>query len=743
MANDNGKTWDGSFTLENSAEHAYPLKNPRIYLVVPSTVNPQSLLSPYDLDPQGSMFGALEWPAKAKLYQAGGKYVIEFDGQGTTKTFSMTDSLSLNYQLKVGMPSSSDSGEWFISADNLDDTADDSATADEMKLLKGAVSGHTFKVPTNPVIIQNMTKQQSGELAQGNEDNGPYQQHGTSNDKQSADMTYVRYVMADKDSRIPQMTNVVAVTNLPQSSTSSFSFQLKPNGVTVLNRANQQPFAGATILYSTQLGNSNNVKTDLASYKPANEVTDWSQIKSVAVKVPKLTDAAFEIVFAGTDPTLPTDAQKVGVLTGQTWCDEIPVPMYNGLDAASKDTTSSVKIEGQSTIHILYRYKDKDGVSHLINPANYVADGVNEADTEVTLKDNQDHLSSTDLGNQADSCLTELTTKVPAAQLGIDDTYSLTNKNAPQATQNSSHGSYDGQPNRQLSVNDVKNGALAQYYMDGDSLIYDISSYNDNQSATVKFVDDDNTHNTSLPAVASTTGASGGKIIFDGLQEVVNNLLNQHYEINKVTGQYLTKAGGQLGSETTLANGSADWNTVFWTFDSIFDARTRNSQQFTIHLGHHKTTTTTTKTFTEVVHYRYNDGQTASPDQTATPLTFTRTVTHDDVTNTDSPATWDAERKTFAPVVSPTIANYKADQPRISGVSVKPTDQKTTIEKTVIYSPDIQTATVKYIDDTDNKTLTTKDLSGNSDADSGYSTTSTIDGYKNHGYVLVSDSSNG
>lgn len=80
MANDNGKTWDGSFTLENSAEHAYPLKNPRIYLVVPSTVNPQSLLSPYNLDPQGSMFGALEWPAKAKLYQAGGKYVIEFDG---------------------------------------------------------------------------------------------------------------------------------------------------------------------------------------------------------------------------------------------------------------------------------------------------------------------------------------------------------------------------------------------------------------------------------------------------------------------------------------------------------------------------------------------------------------------------------------------------------------------------------------------------------------------------------------
>lgn len=50
---------------------------------------------------------------------------------------------------------------------------------------------------------------------------------------------------------------------------------------------------------------------------------------------------------------------------------------------------------------------------------------------------------------------------------------------------------------------------------------------------------------------------------------------------------------------------------------------------------------------------------------------------------------------------------------------------------------------MKYIDDTDNKTLTTKDLSGNSDADSGYSTTSTIDGYKNHGYVLVSDSSNG
>ena len=62
---------------------------------------------------------------------------------------------------------------------------------------------------------------------------------------------------------------------------------------------------------------------------------------------------------------------------------------------------------------------------------------------------------------------------------------------------------------------------------------------------------------------------------------------------------------------------------------------------------------------------------------------------------------------------------------------------------TVVYKADDQKATVKYIDDTTGKTLDTKSLSGKTNAKSGYTTAKDIQAYKDLGYVLVSDSTNG
>ncbi|MFD3268476.1 GbpC/Spa domain-containing protein, partial [Lactobacillus johnsonii] len=59
----------------------------------------------------------------------------------------------------------------------------------------------------------------------------------------------------------------------------------------------------------------------------------------------------------------------------------------------------------------------------------------------------------------------------------------------------------------------------------------------------------------------------------------------------------------------------------------------------------------------------------------------------------------------------------------------------------VTYEP--QKATVTYIDDTTNTTLETKNLSGDSGADSGYNTKSSIGDYENKGYEVVSDDTNG
>ncbi|MGJ3937316.1 mucin-binding protein, partial [Limosilactobacillus mucosae] len=62
---------------------------------------------------------------------------------------------------------------------------------------------------------------------------------------------------------------------------------------------------------------------------------------------------------------------------------------------------------------------------------------------------------------------------------------------------------------------------------------------------------------------------------------------------------------------------------------------------------------------------------------------------------------------------------------------------------TVVYTADAQKATVKYIDDTTGKTLKTTPLSGKTNAKSGYTTANDIQAYKDLGYVLVSDSTNG
>lgn len=62
---------------------------------------------------------------------------------------------------------------------------------------------------------------------------------------------------------------------------------------------------------------------------------------------------------------------------------------------------------------------------------------------------------------------------------------------------------------------------------------------------------------------------------------------------------------------------------------------------------------------------------------------------------------------------------------------------------TVKYKADDQKATVTYIDDTTGKTLKATPLSGKTNAKSGYTTANDIQAYKDLGYVLVSDSTNG
>nr|WP_276516488.1 LPXTG cell wall anchor domain-containing protein [Limosilactobacillus mucosae] len=87
------------------------------------------------------------------------------------------------------------------------------------------------------------------------------------------------------------------------------------------------------------------------------------------------------------------------------------------------------------------------------------------------------------------------------------------------------------------------------------------------------------------------------------------------------------------------------------------------------------------------------------------------------------------------------MTGYTADKQVVSNQNVAH-DAKD-INVVVTYTVDDQKATVKYIDDTTGKTLDTKSLSGKTNAKSGYTTAKDIQTYKDLGYTLVSDSTNG
>ncbi|WP_295729469.1 mucin-binding protein [uncultured Limosilactobacillus sp.] len=723
----------------------YDLTNPRVYLVLPQTVDPMSVFNAFQREADTIRAG------KVTMYQRNGKTIVEYNGAGTKmRPYDLI--FNIPFQLKTGVPASSDTGTWFISADNL--VVNDKistyakgteATPFQMAMLDGAVNGKTRAFITKPVKIETAAKQQNGELAQGNQDQSLTSQ-GTSDDKQGADMVFSHYVVSEPTNKISQMTNVVIITNLPQTDGANkhFGFHLNPNGVRVINSLTGQTVGGATILYSTQLGNDNNQKTNLASYRPASQVTDWTQIKSVAVKFNKLANAGYQVVLEGIDPTLATDAGNTGVLTGQTWCDEIPIPMYNAPQGSNMGSSAAVKVQGTSTIHIKYRYKDIDGVQHILDPSSYHPTTEAPLQGAVTYTDNQDHLNLGQI-NQVATDLINSEGYRWYVSVNLSE-YRLLDPSKPQATENSTHGSYaNGAPNKQLSISDLTSGKTVKYYMDGDVVIYDLIARDEDERAQVSFADDTDHNNSGLPTPLFTRGKHNDQITFDDLQNDLNLVKSQGYDVVKVTGKTATQVI-QTGEPQ-------DWTNVFGKFDNQpeNDDTTAPSQQFVIHLQHHLTKTPVERNYQEIIHYKYNDAQghhtdrKAGNDQSPKQVTFTQTTTRDEVTGQTTTGDWDAKSKTFDPVNTIPIKGYTPDQTSIQNVSVTPNaDPKIPVERTVYYTPDAQKATVTYIDDTDGgKHLEAKDLTGVSDEDSGYKTQERITHYQNSGYDLVSDGTHG
>ena len=233
----------------------------------------------------------------------------------------------------------------------------------------------------------------------------------------------------------------------------------------------------------------------------------------------------------------------------------------------------------------------------------------------------------------------------------------------------------------------------------------------DLQTVTVDFIDDTD-HGKVLKTVTKTGGSD--EAVGYNTKADIQTFVDGHYKLDRDT-----------------SNGA---NLVFDHDDAV-------DQHYEVHLTHETTPITESTSTNQVIHYQLADGTPVTNDYTAK-VDFSRDGFKDLVTNADHWNAWTPNAtQTFDAVKSPAKAGYTPDHAQVDAVTVGP--HHADLETTVTYSPDAQTATVKYIDDTTGKTLQTKELTGVSDETSTYTTASTIKQYVGQHYKLVSDQTNG
>ena len=147
-----------------------------------------------------------------------------------------------------------------------------------------------------------------------------------------------------------------------------------------------------------------------------------------------------------------------------------------------------------------------------------------------------------------------------------------------------------------------------------------------------------------------------------------------------------------------------------------------------------------TNTVNRTVNYVVENGKKAAPASVKDSLSYTATKTIDRVTGQVTETVWSGNQD-FKDVATPSLKGYTADKTVVSDKNID--HDHPAIVETVTYKADAQKATVAFTDKTTGKTLAIKTLNGKTLEDSGYTTAKDIQGYKDLGYALVSDSTAG
>ncbi|GAX02915.1 mucus-binding protein, LPXTG-motif cell wall anchor [Secundilactobacillus pentosiphilus] len=352
-------------------------------------------------------------------------------------------------------------------------------------------------------------------LAQGNQNTGAVQ-NGSSDKQGDEKLTFYDSIVYTPSNNGPAEHNASIAINLPtkgDSQGSGYTFNLTGP---IQMPANYTTPTGdgtpinATVLYSTQPQAANTAVTtpDTTGYVNADQVTDWSTIRSIIIQVTsiKANTSTGRIPIVGTAANFKNQGNKTGYLQTIFYGDGA------NASVSSKEKEPSIKITGTSTVKARYHYVDGNGVNQYVeldDLSKALTDGVDTFTNDYPTK--LSDFSSTDQG------------LIPAG-------YKLVTDDSGQVTPTIVDSKTDGKP---------VFGQVAQNSFDGDFVQYELAGH---VSTQVEYIDDDNSGAiVGTPKVIS--GAPGGSIDWSMDQMPVGYQLAK----NQVTsGTYNFKADSNM-----------------------------------------------------------------------------------------------------------------------------------------------------------------------------------------------------
>ena len=629
--------------------------------------------------------------------------------------------------------------------------------------------------------------------------NSAYENHGRSDDKGTIAMSY--QIKVANNTFLP-LINPRLLTNLPQAGDKSFEFQLTgpaefvPAGnidakdvkfyYSTQTQDINAPASPLLMLFATAATDTTDKQISLTGYKTADQVQDWSKIRSIVVDLPNIPmrEMIGSFLLHGVDPTVTYDAGKVGPInTVMTADGRVP---YEG-------SMTNITVRGTATVTARYHYQDAEGkdqhVDLLMLTKTYNDNKDTMKKSDFALTDEAKKLipagyelapaSDTNPGiiNGGKTWVTDAPNEKAAfdqvAKYYFDSDivqYELVHKitETPKTITKTVNYYYDTVGGTKVQapftttvtitektdqVTGEKTYWLGSTQLPGQGTTTLVGQTLPNQPGYTAVVQDDKTADATgattvdynsgnvMINVVYTANPQHAKFIYHDDTTEENILTVPKDGVSNATIDYTTPAQIAAFAEQGYEKVSDNTNGQALTFDHDDD----KDQVFTIHLKHKMEATTRTKELTRTITYvdqnhqpvKGDDGQVLLPvvqkvtvtENGTTDLQTGTTTWHGDWTSGDHPA-----------VLSPTVTGYTPNTAEVAKETVTSSDelfdQDQNTEVTVVYAPTQETVTTYY------RTADGKDLKPSETQTGSYGNNYTTSAKEIEGYHLTTTPAN-